>query len=99
MAPPSPPAIDDGCSPMIAPTMLAVAETFRAVKRYGSDVGNRSFQRIVQRFAAYERMSSTDARSAALSPRSVAITTGKKVRYAAMTDTETHAVTWIEASQ
>ena len=40
---------------MIAPTMLAVAETRSAEKRYGSDVGKRSFQSTVQRFAAYER--------------------------------------------
>src|SRR5436853_295419 len=39
---------------MIAPTMLAVAETRSAVKRYGSAEGNRSFQSTVHRFAAYE---------------------------------------------
>ena len=31
-------------SPMIAPTMLAVAAILRAVNRYGSDAGRRSFQ-------------------------------------------------------
>ena len=64
----------------IAPTMLAVAETRSAVKRYGSEAGKRSFQRTVQRFAAYERISSTARWSAACRPRSVAITTGKNVR-------------------
>ena len=31
-----------GPSPMIAPTMLAVAAIFRAVNRYGSEAGKRS---------------------------------------------------------
>jgi hypothetical protein len=31
-------------SPMIAPTMLAVAEILRAVKRYGSEAGRRTYQ-------------------------------------------------------
>ena len=31
-----------GPSPMIAPTMLAVAAIFSAVNRYGSDAGRRS---------------------------------------------------------
>src|SRR2546423_13104175 len=84
---------------MIAPTMLAVADTRSAEKRYGSDVGKRSFQSTVQRFAAYERISSTARWSAACRPRSVEIATGKNVRYAAMTETEIHAVTWIDASQ
>ena len=43
--------------------------------------------------AAYERINSTAWWSAACRPRSVAITTGKKVRYAAITDTDIHAVT------
>jgi hypothetical protein len=51
MAPPRPPAIEDGWSPMIAPTMLAVADTRKAVKRYGSAAGNRSFQSTVPRDA------------------------------------------------
>src|SRR5712691_11916293 len=84
---------------MIAPTMDAVAEIFSAEKRYGSDVGKRSFHSTVQRFPAYERISSTARRSAALRPRSVAMTTGKKVRYAAITETEIHAVTFTDASQ
>ena len=44
---------------MIAPTTLAVAATFSAEKMYGSDAGTRSFQSIVQRPAAYERISSS----------------------------------------
>ena len=37
---------------MIAPTTLAVAEILSAAKRYGSEAGTRSFQRIDQRLAA-----------------------------------------------
>ena len=33
-----------GPSPMIAPTMLAVAAILSATKRNGSDAGSRSFQ-------------------------------------------------------
>src|SRR5919205_4087016 len=99
MAPPSPPAIDDGDSPMIAPTMLAVALTFSALKRYGSAVGKRSFHSTVQRFAAYERINSTARWSAACRPRRVAIATGKNVRYDAITATDTHAVTWTDVNQ
>src|SRR5439155_23295810 len=84
---------------MIAPTMLAVAEMRRAEKRNGSEVGKRSFHSTVQRFAAYERISSIARWSAACRPRSVEITTGKKVRYAEITATEIQAVTWIDASQ
>jgi hypothetical protein len=98
IAPPSPPEIDEGSSPMIAPTILAVAEMRSAVKRYGSEVGKRSFQSTVQRFAAYERINSTARWSAAWSPRNVEIATGKKVRYAEMTATEIHAVTCTEES-
>src|SRR5215207_1755348 len=90
MAPPSPSWIDDGSSPTIAPTTLAVAETLNAEKRYGSDAGTLSFQRIDQRDAAYERISSSARGSAESSPRSVLIVTGKNVRYAAMTATENH---------
>src|SRR4051794_22246227 len=79
---------------MIAPTMLAVAAIFSALNRYGSAVGKRSFQRIVHGVAAYERMSSSDRWSAACRPRSVAIATGKKVRYEAITATAIHGVTW-----
>ena len=65
---------------MIAPTTAAGAAIFSAVKRYGNEAGIRSFQRIFQRFAAYERISSTARGSADRSPRSVLIVTGKKVR-------------------
>ena len=58
---------------MIAPTMLAVADTLSAVKRYGSDGREAELPQHVQRFAAYERISSTARWSAACSPRSVAI--------------------------
>jgi hypothetical protein len=57
------------------------------VKRYGSDAGARSFQRIDHRLAAYDRISSTARGSAEVRPRSVLIATGKKVRYAAITAT------------
>src|SRR4051812_17040299 len=73
---------------MIAPTTLAVALTFRAVKTYGSDAGTRSFQSTFQGLAAYERRSSCARGSADWSPRSVLIATGKKVRYAAITATD-----------
>ena len=65
---------------MIAPTTLAVAPILSAVKRYGSEAGTRSFQRIRQRPAAYERISSSARGSAECSPRRVLIVTGKKVR-------------------
>ena len=52
IAPPSPFWIDDGSSPMIAPTTLAVAATLNAEKRYGSDAGTRSFQKTVHSPAA-----------------------------------------------
>jgi hypothetical protein len=65
---------------MIAPTMLAVADTLKAAKRYGSAAGTRSFQRILHELAAYERMSSSARGSADCSPRSVLIVTGKNVR-------------------
>ena len=42
IAPPRPSWIDEGSSPMIAPTTLAVAETLSAAKRYGSDAGTFS---------------------------------------------------------
>ena len=80
IAPPRPSWIPEGSSPTIAPTTLAVAEIFRAEKRYGSDAGTRSFQRIAERLAAYERISSSARGSADWSPRSALIVTGKKVR-------------------
>src|SRR5690348_9807791 len=76
---------------MMAPTMLAVAEIFSALNRYGSAVGKRSFHSTVHLPAAYERISSTARWSAAWSPRSVAIATGKNVRYDAITATANHA--------
>src|SRR5215217_3504098 len=72
---------------MIAPTTDAVAATRRAEKRYGIDVGTRSFQRMSQRLPAYERMSSSARGSADWRPRRVLIVTGKNVRYAAITAT------------
>src|SRR5919206_3547886 len=91
--PPRPSWIDDGSSPMIAPTTLAVAEIFSAAKMYGSAAGTRSFQRMRQLPAAYERISSSERRSTECRPRIVLIVTGKNVRYAAITATENHAAT------
>src|SRR5205823_1696537 len=85
--PPSPSWIDDGSSPMIAPTTLAVADTLSAAKMYGSAAGTRSFQRMRQFPAAYDLISSSARRSAECSPRIVLIVTGKNVRYAAITAT------------
>src|SRR5918996_2975563 len=90
MAPPSPPWMEAGSSPMIAPTMLAVAEILKAAKRYGSEAGTRSFQRTFHALAAYERMSSSARGSADCRPRSVLIVTGKNVRYAAIPATGNH---------
>src|SRR5919204_3351499 len=73
---------------MIAPTTLAVAETFRAAKMYGSAEGTRSFHSTRQRGAAYERISSRARGSADWRPRSVLMVTGKNVRYAAITATD-----------
>src|SRR5262245_65630582 len=80
-----------GASPMIAPTTLAVAAIFRAVKMYGSADGTRSFHRIDQALEAYECMSSSARGSGESSPRSVFTVTGKNVRYAAMTETLTQS--------
>src|SRR3954469_12856138 len=87
IAPPRPDWRPDGSSPMIAPTTLAVAAMRSAEKTYGSDAGTRSFHNTVQRLAAYVRISSSARRSADCRPRSVLITTGKKVRYEAITAT------------
>ena len=76
---------------MIAPTTLAVAAIFSAVKMYGSADGTRSFQRIVHPRAAYECMSSSAQGSADWSPRRVLTVTGKNVRYAAITETRTQS--------
>ena len=83
---------------MIAPTIEAVAEILSAVKRYGTEVGTRSFQRIAQRPAAYERISSTPRGSTESRPRSVLIATGKKVRYAARIATDTQPATPFDPS-
>src|SRR5436189_5991034 len=88
MAPASPPWMEDGSSPMIAPTTLAGAAIFRAVNRNGSEAGTRSFHRTDHFDAAYELISSWARGSADRRPRSVLIVTGKNVRYAGMTATE-----------
>ena len=85
--PPSPSWIDDGSSPMIAPTTHAVAATLNAEKRYGMAAGTRSFQNTDHSRAAYDSISSTAAGSAERSPRTVFTVTGKNVRYAAITAT------------
>ena len=74
-------------SPMIAPTMAAVAAILRAVNRYGIDAGRRSFQNTSRREAPYERRSSSARGSNDRRPRSIAIVTGKNVRYVAITTT------------
>src|SRR5919109_2208030 len=89
----------EGSSLMIAPTTLAVADTLSAAKRNGSEAGTRSFQRIVRRLAAYERISSSARGSADWRPRSALMVTGKKVRYAAITATENQAGTFRLPSQ
>ena len=76
---------------MIAPTTLAVAAIFSAVKMYGSADGTRSFHSVVQLRAAYECMSSSARGSGESSPRIVFTVTGKNVRYAAMTETRTQS--------
>src|SRR5262245_23503495 len=85
--PPRPSWIDEGSSPITAPTTLAVAATLNAENRYGSAAGTRSFQNTDHSRAAYDSMSSTAAVSAERSPRTVLTVTGKKVRYAAITAT------------
>src|SRR5580765_7120250 len=87
IAPPRPDWRPDGSSPMIAPTTLAVAASFSAAKTYGSDAGTRSFHSTAQRPAAYVRINSSARASADWSPRSVLISTGKNVRYDAITAT------------
>src|ERR671910_2761005 len=85
--PPRPSWIEDGSSPITAPTTLAVAATLNAEKRYGIAAGTRSFQKTDHSRAAYDRISSTAAGSAERNPRTVLTVTGKNVRYAAITDT------------
>src|SRR5262245_21202093 len=74
---------------MIAPITDAAAATRSVANRYGTEVGSRSFQSTLRLVAAYERISSKARGSAARSPRSAAIVTGKNVRYAEMIATET----------
>src|SRR5438067_12427097 len=78
---------------MIAPTIARGAAIRNAENVNGSEAGTCSFQRIRQRPAAYERISSTARGSADCSPRSALIVTGKKVRYAARIATDTQSVT------
>ncbi len=59
---------------------LAVADTFSAVKMYGRAAGTWSFHSTSRGAAAYERISSIAVGSGERSPRSVLMTTGKKVR-------------------
>src|SRR4029078_1151381 len=85
---PRPSEIPPGPSPMIAPTIPAVAEIFSAVKRYGSEAGRWRFQENLEVVAAYDRISSIARGSNERRPRIIAIVTGKNVRYVAMTTTE-----------
>src|SRR3954469_20999602 len=87
MAPPRPSWSPDGSSPIIAPATLAVAASFNAANTYGSDAGTRSFQSTAQRPAAYVRIRSSARASADWRPRNVLISTGKNVRYEAITAT------------
>src|SRR5437016_2127317 len=75
---------------MIAPTTLAVAAILKAAKRYGAAAGKRTFRSTSRDDDAYERMSSRARGSGERSPRSPAMVTGKKVRYAEMTATASH---------
>src|SRR5712672_1065940 len=81
---------------MIAPTTASGAAMRKAEKRYGIELGTWSFQRICQRPAAYDSISSTARGSADSSPRKVLIVTGKNVRYAASTATEIQSFTPLE---
>src|SRR6266850_3841593 len=80
----------DGSSPMIAPTTLAVAATLSAVNTYGAAAGSRTLTSTSRGEAAYERMSSSARGSGERRPRTPAIVTGKNVRYAEITATESH---------
>ena len=65
---------------MSAPTTLAVADTFNAVKMYGRAEGTWSFQSTSFGLAAYERIISSAVGSGERRPRKVLMATGKKVR-------------------
>src|SRR5712692_6243936 len=69
-------------SATIAPISESVALTLSAVKMYGSAFGTRTFAKIAISPAAYERMSSSDAGSMSVRPRSVLIMIGKNTRTA-----------------
>jgi len=66
----------------IAPISESVALTLNAVKMYGSAFGTRTFAKMASSLAAYDRMSSRDAWSTSVSPRSVLIMIGKNTRTA-----------------
>src|SRR5919206_3139922 len=87
IARPRPSGMPPGPSPMIAPTIDAVAAILIAVNRYGSDAGSRTFRYTSQRDAAYDRISSRARGSGERKPRIIAIVTGKNVRYVAMMTT------------
>src|SRR5919106_1511684 len=80
-APWSPPKYSPTTAPIIARTLA----TFNAEKRYGSELGSRTRQKIVSSPAAYDRISSIDDGCTEVSPRSVFTNTGKKHRIAAIT--------------
>ena len=84
----------DGSSPMTAPMTDEAAATRRAANRYGIDVGSRSFHNTDRRDAAYERNSSNARGSAARSPRSAPMVTGKNVRYIEMIATDSQPA-WV----
>src|SRR6188472_3294692 len=88
IARPRPSGMPPGPSPMITPTMDAVAAILSAVNRYGSEAGRRTFRYVDHADAAYDRMSSSERGSGERRPRIIAIVTGKNVRYVAMTTTE-----------
>ena len=67
-------------SATMAPITLAEAAIFKEVKRKGSALGNRSFQKVCVELAAYERMRSRLCGETARKPRSIPIVTGKKDR-------------------
>ena len=79
MAPPSPPWIDDGSSPMMAPTTLAGAEIFSAVNRYGIEAGIRASTgpTAARRVGVHQLVGPGIGERR---PRSVLMVTGKKVR-------------------
>src|SRR4030088_3461210 len=64
-------------SATIAPMSESVALTFTAVKMYGRAFGMRTSRKTSSSRVAYERMSSSDAGSTRVRPRSVLIMIGK----------------------